>query len=92
MLTEKVELQFIYGNCVLVDILANITNEILIADVDAGFLALYKLIEFAIDVSVGNKLLNITNYETLPLLAGTLNVHELLQIWEILVVIKFDWL
>ena len=90
MLTEKVELQFIYGNCVLVDILANITNEILIADVDAGFLALYKFIELAIDVSVGNKLLNITNYETLPLLAGTLNVHELLQICEMLVVIKFD--
>ena len=46
----------------------------------------------AIDVSVGNKLLNRTNYETLPLLAGTLNVHELLQICDILVVIKFDWL
>lgn len=80
MLTEKVELQFIYGNCVFVDIFANITNEILIADVDDGFLALYKFIELAIDVSVGNKLLNRTNYETLPLLAGTLNVHELLQI------------
>lgn len=63
---------------------------IVIYFVEAGFLALARLTLPPALVSAGNNPVNLTNSEIFPLLAGTLNVHVLLQIAVTFVVLKFD--
>lgn len=86
--TENVVVQFMYG-CSLIDVtLANITIDMDMGLVDAGFLALLKVTVPAAEVSVLNRPGNLTISDTLALVLGKLKVHNPLHILETLVVIK----
>ena len=90
VVTENVDVQFMYELCENADILANNTIDIVIGAVDAGLRALAKLtLPFAL-VSALNSEEKANNSDIFPLLDGKLNVHVLLHILVKLVVIKLD--